>query len=241
MASNYAISAGYYTKLASRTTKIAAIKDESAKAIVLELDAQVVSLFAQLADADRVLWERSRTDLLEWASANSGPGHCEASKNYMSYLAAQAWEATQRADKAAAQIKRAETKADAANRRADQLAEELAAEQADHAHLIDVCNNQAAELEWLRNDRVDMIEEANRRIKCANDWGQEEADMAQEAKSQAESQADFYANEKKQMVDNQADELKKLADNQADELKKLADNQADELKKLADNQADELK
>ncbi|KAJ2418538.1 hypothetical protein GGF47_004969, partial [Coemansia sp. RSA 2524] len=76
---------------------------------------------------------------------------------------------------------------------------------------------------------------------CANDWGQEEADMAQEAKSQAESQADFYANEKKQMVDNQADELKKLADNQADELKKLADNQADELKKLADNQADELK
>ncbi|KAJ2166257.1 hypothetical protein GGH18_001954, partial [Coemansia sp. RSA 530] len=60
------------------------------------------------------------------------------------------------------------------------------------------------------------------------------------AKSQAESQADFYANEKKQMVDNQADELKKLADNQADELKKLADNQADELKKLADNQADEL-
>ncbi|KAJ2176787.1 hypothetical protein GGF45_003543, partial [Coemansia sp. RSA 551] len=229
MASNYAISAGYYTKLASRTTKIAAIKDESAKAIVLELDAQVVSLFAQLADADRVLWERSRTDLLEWASANSGPGHCEASKNYMSYLAAQAWEATQRADKAAAQIKRAETKADAANRRADQLAEELAAEQADHAHLIDVCNNQAAELEWLRNDRVDMIEEANRRIKCANDWGQEEADMAQEAKSQAESQADFYANEKKQMVDNQADELKKLADNQADELKKLADNQADEL------------
>ncbi|KAJ2529231.1 hypothetical protein IWW43_005012 [Coemansia sp. RSA 1935] len=240
MASNYAISAGYYTKLASRTTKIAAIKDESAKAIVLELDAQVVSLFAQLADADRVLWERSRTDLLEWASANSGPGHCEASKNYMSYLTAQAWEATQRADKAAAQIKRAETKADAANRRADQLAEELAAEQADHAHLIDVCNNQAAELEWLRNDRVDMIEEANRRIKCANDWGQEEADMAQEAKSQAESQADFYANEKKQMVDNQADELKKLADNQADELKKLADNQADELKKLADNQADEL-
>ncbi|KAJ2495633.1 hypothetical protein GGH96_006319 [Coemansia sp. RSA 1972] len=256
MASNYAISAGYYTKLASRTTKIAAIKDESAKSIVLELDAQVISLFAQLADADRVLWERSQTDLLEWASANSGPGHCEASNNYMSYLAAQAWEATQRADKAVAQIKRAEAKADAANRRADQLAKELAAEQADRTELIDYCNKQAAELEWLRDDRIDMIAEANRRIKCANDWGQEEAYIAQEAKIQAESQANFHADEMKQLADNQADELKKLADEHTEQLAvehakqaalrskvKAAESQAqqaDELEDLVSKQAEEL-
>ncbi|KAJ2476762.1 hypothetical protein IWW56_004731 [Coemansia sp. RSA 2131] len=252
MASNYAISAGYYSNLASRTTKIAAIKDESAKAIVLELDAQVTSLFAQLADADRVLWERSRTDLLEWASTNSGPGHCEASKNYMSYLAAQAWEATQRADKAMAQVKRAEAKADAASRRADQLAEELAAEQTDRADLIECYNNQAAELEWLRNDRAEVIEEANRRIECANDWGQEATGMVQEAKSQAESQA----KEMKQLVDNHASELKQLADKQANELavehaKQAAlcskveaaesrAQQADELEELANKQAEEL-
>ncbi|KAJ2557234.1 hypothetical protein GGH12_006221, partial [Coemansia sp. RSA 1822] len=248
MASNYAISAGYYSNLASRTTKIAAIKDESAKAIVLELDAQVTSLFAQLADADRVLWERSQTDLLEWASANSGPGHCEASKNYMSYLAAQAWEATQRADKAMAQVKRAEAKADTASRRADQLAEELAAEQANRADLIECYNNQAAELEWLRNDRADVIEEANRRIECANDWGQEATGVVQEAKSQAE--------EMKQLVDNHARDLKQLADKQADELavehaKQAAlcsrveaaesrAQQADKLEELANKQAEEL-